>query len=177
MTSAIPNPESDFDRPDGSFWIKAHETAIERLAALRADRDILDAKLEQLNNEIVRFEKLIASLSPLASDGIRMSAAVPTVEGVSELGLADACREVLKDNPQYRTARGVRDSLIASGYDIAQHSNPLASIHSVLKRLAQRGDVEERESEGKTRYRWKRGVRLSDLIKQKAAEEEAKKKD
>jgi hypothetical protein len=53
------------------------------------------------------------------------------------------------------TARGIRDSLAVSGYNLEQHSNPLASIHGVLKRLAERGDVEQLEAEGKTRYRWK----------------------
>ena len=163
-TSAIPNRESDFDRPDGKYWIKVYETALERLAALRADRDILDAQLEELNKEIVRFEKVVSTLSPLASDGTRMATAVPTVEGIAALGLADACREILKQSPQHRTARGVRDSLVASGYNIGQHTNPLASIHGVLKRLAQSGDVEELEAEGKTRYRWKvKGAKLADL--------------
>ena len=155
MTHAIPNPEGDFDRPDGKYWIKVYETALERLAALRADRDVLDARLEQLNKEIVRFEKVVDTLKPLASDGIYVATVVPTVENVEGLGLADACREILKQNPQYRTARGIRDSLIGSGYDITQHTNPLASVHSVLKRLAEKGDVEELEAEGKTRYRWK----------------------
>src|SRR5436309_1372921 len=109
MIPAIPNHESTFDRPDGKYWISVYEHALECLAALRADRDILDAKLEQLNQEIIRFEKAVSTLAPLASDGLRMATAVPTIEGITDLGLADACREVLKQNPQYRTARGVRN--------------------------------------------------------------------
>jgi len=158
MKQAIPNPESSFERPDGKYWREVYETALERLAALRAERDILDAKLEELTLEIVRFEKAVSTLAPLTSDGSRLAVAVPTVDGIADLGLADACREILKQDPQYRTARGVRDSLIASGYDIQQHTNPLASVHSVLKRLAEKGDIEELTAEGKTRYRWKQPI-------------------
>jgi len=162
---AIPNPESDLRRPNGKYWRAAYEAALTRLAELRAERDLLDAQLETLNQEIIRFEKAADVLSSIASDGIRVAMAVPTVEGIEKMGVADACREILKQNPQHRTARGIRDSLTASGYDIEQHSNPLASIHSILKRLAQSGEVEELENEGKTRYRWKGGFPLGSLRK------------
>jgi hypothetical protein len=147
--------DSKFERKDAAYWRQVHETAAERLAELRAERDARDAELEQLNQEIMRFEQLLASVNPLTSDGIVMCGAGTVVEGIEELGLANACREILKANEQYRTARGIRDSLAVSGYNLEQHSNPLASIHGVLKRLAESGEVEQREAEGKTRYRWK----------------------
>ena len=47
------------------------------------------------------------------------------------------------------TARAVRDSLEISGYNLKQHGNPLASIHGVLKRLADSGEAEQIEAGAK----------------------------
>ena len=152
------SPDSVYERKDAAYWRMVHATAFTRLAQLRADRDALDAQLEQLSREILQLEKVVASLEPLTSNTTTYSRAGIEVEGIEQMGLADACREILKQKVEYRTARGVRDSLAASGYDLEQHSNPLASIHGVLKRLAESGDVEELESEGKTRYRWKKPI-------------------
>jgi hypothetical protein len=135
--------------------MRVRETALAELAELRAERDIKASELEILNQEIVRLEQAVASLSPLASDGEDVMHVGIVVEGVAKLNLADACRAILKHNPTYRTARGIRDSLRDSGYNLDQHTNHLASIHGILKRLADSGEVEQLESEGRTRYRWK----------------------
>ncbi len=125
------------------------------LAGLRAERDELTDRTEELNKRILQLEQVLNSLAPLVEE-IRLEIADNMfVEGISDLGLADACREVLKKSNTFRTARGIRDSLEHSGYDLSQHNNALAGIHGVLKRLAESGEVEQLENEGKTRYRWK----------------------
>lgn len=86
------------------------------------------------------------------------------VQGVDNMELADAIREVLKVSEQYRTPRGIRDSLRASEYDLTQHPNALASIHGVLKRLAESGEVEQLNFKGKTYYR-SRDLPLSEHIR------------
>jgi hypothetical protein len=43
------------------------------------------------------------------------------------------------------TALEVRDRLSAIGVDLEKHSNPLASIHTVLKRLHEAGELVERD--------------------------------
>lgn len=71
--------------------------------------------------------------------------ALDTDEPITYAGtLADACRAVLKNSSgRPLTPLQVRDAIIALGYNLAQHkSNPLASIHAVLKRLSESGDVE-----------------------------------
>jgi hypothetical protein len=53
----------------------------------------------------------------------------------------------------------VRDRLGAFGIDPAVYSNPLASIHVVLKRLAAGGEVwSYRAPDGKQTYVWKRAA-------------------
>src|SRR5882757_9858871 len=58
--------------------------------------------------------------------------------GVSA-GLSDSIRTVLRENPRkWHTATQVRDALIKLGFDFGNYaSNPLASVHSALKRLKQ----------------------------------------
>jgi len=135
--------------------MQVREAALSELAERRAERDIKESELEMLNQEILRLEQAVASLSPLASDGVSVMHVGIVVEGVAEMNLADAIRAILKHNPTYRTARGIRDSLRDSGYNLDQHPNHLAGIHGVLKRLVESGEVEQLESDGKTRYRWK----------------------
>ena len=135
------------------YWKKVLDNAQKQLAEMRAERDILDVRLNDLNTQIVQLEQVLSSLEPMASEAPHDDAV--RVEGVAHLELAHAIREVLKMSEQYRTPRGVRDSLKASGYDLDQHSNPLASIHGVLKRFAESGEVDSLETKGKTYYRWK----------------------
>lgn len=139
---------------DKQFWKDAWETVQRELQELRDDRDERMVELEEINSQIVQRETLADHIAPFIGKP-KKSGIVIIAEGIAELTLANAIREVLKQSDQYRTARGVRDSLAASGYDLNQHNNAIASVHGVLKRLAETGDVEQLEVEGKTRYRWK----------------------
>jgi len=52
--------------------------------------------------------------------------------------------------------RQVRDLLIADGYNMSRYSNPLASIHTILKRLTKADEVEAKVlKDGDVYYRWK----------------------
>ena len=129
---------------------------------MRASRDELEVQLNDLNGQIVQLEQLLDSLEPIASEAPQEATIM--VEGVAELELADAIREVLKQSEQYRTPRGIRDSLRSSGYDLDQHTNALASIHGVLKRLVSSREVEPLDRKGKTYYRWKTTRQPVDII-------------
>ena len=43
------------------------------------------------------------------------------------------------------TALEVRDRLVSIGIDLGRYSNPLASIHTVLKRMHEGGELVERD--------------------------------
>ena len=149
--------------PIKTDWKKVLESARRDLDELRVNRDELEAQLNEVSSQIVQLEQLVTSLQPMASEVPQEAAII--VEGVADLELADAIREVLKQSDQYRTPRGVRDSLRSSSYDLDQHTNPLASVHSVLKRLVSSREAEQLESKGKTYYRWKTtGPQSSDWI-------------
>lgn len=72
--------------------------------------------------------------------------------------LADACRIVLKNVGQKSlTPTEVRDAVKALGYDLSKHTNQMAAVHSVLKRLKDAGEVDTKEwkqAPGQRRYYW-----------------------
>jgi hypothetical protein len=59
----------------------------------------------------------------------------------------------------------LRNSLLKEGYDLGDQTNPLASIHSILKRLNESGEAEQTEVDGKAFYRWKGAVPTNDPVK------------
>lgn len=73
-----------------------------------------------------------------------------------ELGLTEATRNLLESNrKEWFNAVKVRDRLKEAGFDFSGYtSNPLASVHAVLKRF-KRTEVKTRESApGNKEYRW-----------------------
>jgi len=142
---------------DKEYWKATADKAHEVLAELRAERDERAAELEGLNNEILQWEQILTSLRPIA-EGKPTAKVTVMIEEVVGLPLTDACRVILRKVNDYQTAKGIRDTLEGSGYDLTQHNNPLASIHGVLKRLFESGEAEQLEASGKTFYRWKGGT-------------------
>ena len=93
----------------------------ERLTANRAD---LDTRIGQLQQTIGMLTKLCGL--------------TPTVP----LGLTDACRLVLRGATAPMTATQVRERLEAIGlFDASKYANPLAVIHTTLKRLDESGEA------------------------------------
>jgi hypothetical protein len=68
--------------------------------------------------------------------------------------LADACRVVLKSATVPLAPTEVRDGVLSIGFELStaiKHDNPMASIHSVLKRFEDAEDVERTKDK---KYRW-----------------------
>jgi hypothetical protein len=108
---------------------RALDAAVREYEKLSAERAELDGRLAQLKYSIAALTKLCGY--------------EPTVP----LGLTDACRLVLRNAVTPLTALEVRDRLAAIGVDLAKYSNPLASIHTVLKRMHDAGEIAERDRE------------------------------
>jgi hypothetical protein len=57
--------------------------------------------------------------------------------------MTDSIRAVFREvYPKGLTPTQVRDKLIANGFDLSTQANPMASIHSVIKRLLTAGEIE-----------------------------------
>jgi hypothetical protein len=108
---------------------RALDAAVREYEKLSAERAGLDDRLAQLRHSIAALTKLCGY--------------EPTVP----LGLTDACRLVLRNSVAPLTALEVRDRLVAIGVDLDKYSNPLASIHTVLKRMHSGGEIAERDRE------------------------------
>jgi len=119
----------------------------EMIAALLAEEQYLSDVMKKADIRLARVRHARMALVALESEE------PPEFEGK----LADAIRAVLKNNPQRSMSPvEVRDSLTAIGYETSKHKNPLASIHSVLKRLVESGDANSKEAKdgSGTRYWW-----------------------
>ena len=127
--------------------------ATHRLKKLVADRDKLDLEIERVGEYI----KANANFLPDEERETQLHKLQQIIAGPP--GFTDAVRIVLSKNRSYAaTAIGVRDLLIKDGYPLDGYSNPLASIHTILKRLADRGEVEIETTSGEIYYRWKGDV-------------------
>ena len=115
---------------------RALESAAREYETLTAQRADLDARIKQLLHSIAALTKLCGY--------------EPTVP----LGLTDACRLVLCNADAPLTALEIRDRLTTIGIDLDKYSNPLASIHTVLKRMHESGELKEgdREESSRTAY-------------------------
>jgi hypothetical protein len=102
---------------------RALETAIREYETLTRQRGEIDERVAQLT-------QTIGSLT-------RLCGLTATVEW----GLTDACRLVIRNAGRSLTAVEVRDRLASIGFDLSKYSNELASIHTVLKRLNQAGEI------------------------------------
>jgi len=98
-------------------------------AATREYRE-LQLKRQEIDDRLAQLVQTIATLNRLCG-----------VESTVQWGLTDACRVVLKAARRDMTPAEVRDRLEAIGFDLAKYTNPLAAIHTVLKRLHDAGEV------------------------------------
>jgi hypothetical protein len=145
-----------------------------------AYRDAIDAAIQELSELMKKEEELREELEQVEERTSRLRLAVYAMSEVSgipaeyerpelfpefiaaDTGFTDAIRQVIVNTyPQFVTPVSLRDALQKRGFDIAKYSNPLASIHTILKRLRDKGEVEEHADDtGKMMYLWgKKGKR------------------
>jgi hypothetical protein len=122
-------------------------------------RKLLDER-DQLNRKIENTAELISANANFLPEEERAAQLQKLAEMVAgPPGFTDSVRNVLRNVPsQALTAKKVRDLLRGAGFDLSSYTNPLASIHTILKRLAERGEVEVSESSGEVRYRWSKVI-------------------
>lgn len=141
------------------YWIGVEKEARERLEALRVMLDSLDVQRAERANEILQLEQLLRSIAPFTSDHPldatdKICKNFGMVSSLVGLELADACRKVLQENDRYMSPREIRDMLEVNDYDLSQYSNPLASIHGVLKRLVESGQALRMAESSGVVYKW-----------------------
>jgi hypothetical protein len=110
-----------------------------RAAFLAATTRLDQIKFEEfiLNKDVTKLRRTITALAAMCSE----------TAGFDDLGITDACAEVMEIEPTAITSAGVVQKLEALGFDVAAQKNATASVHSVLVRLAQKGVITKETTE------------------------------
>ncbi len=138
-----------------SKYKQALKAAKEEIAGLFRER-------EQSESRIAQLQQTIATLAMVAGHETVDGHAIPLWDLMAEVnpqlaGFTESIRNVLRLEQRFFTPTKVRDRLAVLGFDERKYPNLLPSIHTVLKRLAKKGEVEAFSTKGYgTMYRWKR---------------------
>src|ERR1700722_4678045 len=111
----------------------ALKQAGEELAASVVELGDAQARAEELEQRIADLRQTVSVLSKLCGED--------NVEIEDSLGLTDAIRYVFAGAGTHKslTAQDVRLHLEGQGFNARRYGNILASIHTVIKRLENRG--------------------------------------
>ena len=129
----------------------AYESAKQELAELLARR-------QETERRIVLVRQSLQTLAGLcASEGVELEPSTEASYLLENSTLADEIRGILKVAwPECVRPRHVKFALERLGHDLNKYQNPQATIHMVLKRIAESGEVEEIpfHHTGKKTYRY-----------------------
>jgi len=140
-----------FAMTNSTDYQKAYESAKQELA------DLL-AKQQEAERRIVLVRQSLQTLASLCeSEGVELNPSIEASYLLENSTLADEIRRVLKAaSPEWLRPRHIKFALERLGHDLAQYQNPQATIHMVLKRMAESGEVQEHTlpRDGKRTYRF-----------------------
>jgi hypothetical protein len=131
---------SDYDR--------AYEAAKRELADLLFQQEMIGKRL-------VLVRQTIQTLAILCeSEGIKVDRSDEAAMLLEHTTFADEIRAVLSANHgTWMRPHQIKGELERLGCDLTQYKNPQATIHMVLKRIAESREIEQgSDSEGKTVY-------------------------
>jgi hypothetical protein len=118
--------------PDVAFAI-AYLGAKKELERLIEEEKAIALKKAQLRDTMKALAPLVApELSP----------------DMTKISLADAIRIVIRSAGRPINALEIRGRLKDLGYDVDQHENPMASIHTALRRMEENDEITPREWDG-----------------------------
>ena len=114
---------------------------------------------QKIEEKISRHEAAIRGILALVEDEKELLSYLERLEDtIRPAGFTNAVRDVLQRTTEKLTATEVKDHLSQSGFNVDGYSNPLASIHTVLKRLVIAGEAEPGTRDGRATY-GRKGIR------------------
>jgi hypothetical protein len=124
------------------------ESAMAELEMLLRQRAECDRRIEAL-------QKAVKILEPIYRQTGTATASVELLLRSSDLGLTDRVRAILQASERPLSPTQVRERVQDSGLDLSEYSNPLATVHSVLRRLVEAQQVIAKAGIGGTKfYEW-----------------------
>jgi hypothetical protein len=142
------------------FYMQTLDKAMLELTEVMGQREELDSQRDELDTRIAKLRDGIFGLTPLCGKTKDEITALrpdlfPDLIRL-DVGFTEAVRKILEGNAtEYLTPVQVRNELRRKGFDLSKYTNPLASIHTILKRLQDGGKVAVITREGKTLYKWR----------------------
>jgi hypothetical protein len=128
-----------------------------RRQAREAVRLFSDAcqRQKQAQQDMSKFRYLAFANANMLPDDERRQI-VEEIESSGAVGFTDTIRQLYRDSaPKPLTAMQIRGKLAEAGFDLSGQSNALASIHSVIRRLATAGYITPHGDPDVGGYRWK----------------------
>jgi hypothetical protein len=121
--------------------------------ALRELMKWADTK-KKADQEMSKLRHLIIANANMLPDNERAVFIAQASESFA--GFTDSIREVFRTTyPKGLTPIQLRHRLVSIGFDLDAQSNPMASIHSVIRRLLTAGEIEPNGDVDMGGYRWK----------------------
>ncbi len=149
---------------NNSPYTEALNAAITELTSLMGESEDLESRHAETKERIAKLRKGIAGISLLAGEDWQIiKGSNPHLFPDSippDIGMTDAVRKVMQSKEEFFSPVAVRTELQKSGYDLAHYKNVLASIHTILKRLTEAGEVRTDIVEDRTVYKWNRGIKM-----------------
>jgi len=128
--------------------------------AIQAEIESLEILQESTERRLARLKQALLGLVPLGQEssspdvGFLLSPSVPAE--IETMSITDAARQVLQVATAPLAPTEIKQQLLNMGKDLSNQKNVMASIHSLLKRLLENGEVESKD--GGLTYQWK-GIR------------------
>ena len=126
-----------------SDYRKAYDSAKQELT------DLL-AKQKEIEKRIVKIRQSLQTLATLCeAESVEIEPSEEAAYLLEHSTLADEIRIVLIAMwPNYARPNIVRAMLVRMGRDLTKYTNPLATVHMVLKRMVESGDAQEATTDG-----------------------------
>lgn len=131
-----------------SEYRKAYEAAKQELTDLLAQQQLVEQR-------VVIVRQSLQTLAALCeSEGVEVKPSAEAEGLLASSTLAADIRAILAAHClRWFRPNGVKAQLERLGHDLSQYKNPQATIHMVLKRMAESGEIEEKtDEEGKAIY-------------------------
>jgi hypothetical protein len=113
---------------------------------------------QRLDLKIARLQGIVSNLQNLCAeqDQSNLEKQVDQVMKADlAVGITESARVILKENFFPLTASDIKGKIEARKLNLARYSNPLAVIHTILKRLVQSGEVRiVPQAKGKKAFQW-----------------------
>lgn len=115
----------------------AYERALKKvmagIAKVEEELASLDRQRMDRLGLLTTLRETAAGLSALLGNDLR--------QPITELGLTDACRQVVRSARSAMSAVEIRDQLYALKYDFSGYEKPISSIGTALNRMVERGEI------------------------------------